>query len=178
MPSNDIGKNALGILAQVAPTIAGLIGGPFAAMGVSAIEKAFGLEATGDQTKALAAVANATPEQLLALKAEDNRHAEAVAKLGLDASALAFQDRDSARKMQIETKDWTPRLIAIIVFFGFFATLAWMAAGKMQIGAAGQEAFTIMIGSLGTILTQIVAYYFGSSAGSAKKDDTIKAMAA
>jgi hypothetical protein len=41
----------------------------------------------------------------------------------------------------------------------------------------GGEALTIMLGSLGTGFTMVLAYYFGSSAGSAKKDETIKAMA-
>lgn len=175
---SDFLDSAVSILEQVAPTIASMIGGPFAGMGVSAIEKALGLQPTGDKNAALQAVANATPEQLLALKQEDNRHEEALAKLDIDRDTLAMQDRDSARKMQIETKDLTPRVIAIVTFVGFFATLAWIALGKMPAGTVGSESFTLLLGSLGTILTQIVAYYFGSSAGSAKKDDTLKAALA
>lgn len=64
-----------------------MIGGPFAGAAVTAIESALGLPATGDKEAALKAVAGASPEQLLALKAEDNRHAEATEQLGIPDEA-------------------------------------------------------------------------------------------
>ena len=60
--------DALGALAQVAPTIATMIGGPLAGTAVSALESVFGLNPTGDKIAALQAVSTATPDQLLALR--------------------------------------------------------------------------------------------------------------
>ena len=173
----DFMDNAVGILEQVAPTLASMIGGPFAGMAVTGIEKALGLQPTGDQQAAMQAVAGATPDQLLALKKADNDFAVQMKQLDVDVTKAQLADVASARQMQIATREWTPSIIAIVTFFGFFATLGWIAAGKMPAGTNGSEAFTLLLGSLGTILTQIVAYYFGSSAGSAKKDETIKRLA-
>ena len=107
--------DALGVLGKVAPTIATMIGGPFAGAAVTAIETALGLDPTGDKDAALKAVAQASPEQLLALKAEDHRHAEAMDKLGLDREALAVQDRNSARARAQAMNDKSPVWIGALI---------------------------------------------------------------
>ncbi|CUW39661.1 conserved protein of unknown function [Magnetospirillum sp. XM-1] len=155
-------NDALGVLGKVAPTIATMLGGPLAGTAVSAIESALGLDPSGDKDAALKAVAAATPEQLLALKAEDNRHAEAMEKLGLDRDALAAQDRDSARKREMEVKDRVPGILAISLTLGFFGLLGWLVAHEPPQGS--RDILNIMLGSLGTGWITMLAYYFGSSA--------------
>ena len=59
--------------------------------------------------------------------------------------------------------------IAFTILAGFFAVI-WAliyaeASGKMN------EAMLIMVGSLGTMAGGVVNYYFGSSSGSARKDE-------
>ncbi len=169
--------NAVGILEQVAPTIASMIGGPFAGMAVSGIEKVFGLQPTGDQQVAMQAVAGATPEQLAALKKIDNDFQVSMKQLDVDLAKAGYADNDSARKMQEETKDWTPRVIALMTFFGFFGVLAFVGFHGVSADPNAGQIVTLLMGTLGTVLTQIVAFYFGSSAGSAVKDSTIKKLA-
>lgn len=173
---SDFLDAAGGILEQIAPTIAGMLGGPFAAQGVAAIETALGLNPTGNKDAALQAVANATPEQLLALKQEDNRHAEALEKLGLDSDKIGADDRDSARKREMELKDWVPGVLGVLTILGFFVVLTLLAWGLVSEKVTNSQAFLIMLGSLIAMTKDIYAYFFGSSAGSARKDQTISAL--
>lgn len=159
----------------VAPAIGTVLGGPLGGMATNALLTVFGLGPDASDEQIASAVQGATPDQLLALKKADNDFKVQMKSLDIDLEKIAAGDRDSSRHMQIETKDWTPRIIAVTTFLGFFAVLGWIATGKMPIGMAGSESFTMLLGSLGTILTQVVSYYFGSSAGSSSKDATIKA---
>ena len=88
---------------------------------------------------------------------------------GLDFAKLENDDRKSARDMQVATKSWIPSTLAIGITLGFFGILAGLMSGKV---VAGPE-IEIMLGSLGTAWTGIVAFYFGSSASSQKKDDLL-----
>jgi len=60
--------------------------------------------------------------------------------------------------------------IAFVILFGFFATLYGLINSKVEAGGM-RDALLIMVGSLGTMATSIVGYYFGSSSGSARKDE-------
>jgi hypothetical protein len=62
-----------------------------------------------------------------------------------------------------------PPTLAIGVTVGFFGILFGLMFG--QIEHAPQ--IDIMLGSLGTAWTGIIAFYFGSSAGSQAKDDLL-----
>jgi hypothetical protein len=70
--------------------------------------------------------------------------------------------------------------LAFFITLGFFCALGYMmAVGVKQIGSGqGGEAVLIMLGSLGTAWSGIVAFYFGSSVGAQKNAETIARMAA
>jgi hypothetical protein len=53
-----------------------------------------------------------------------------------------------------------------MVTLGFFGILTGMMSGRVT----SSEALMIMLGSLGTAWTGIIAFYFGSSASSQNKD--------
>jgi len=92
-------------------------------------------------------------------------------ELGIDLERINAADRASARDRETKLQDWTPRVLATLVTVGFFGTLAWIVSKGLP--AEGKEAVLIMLGALGTAWTQIVAYYYGSSAGSAEKNQLI-----
>jgi hypothetical protein len=162
-----------GLLGQIAPTIATAIGGPVAGMAVKALAGALGLSQDSSSDEVQEALMNATPEQLAAVKKIDADFKVQMKELDIDLERIAAGDRDSARNMQMQTNDWIPRAMAIMVTFGFFGILAWLLIKGVP--PSGSETLIYMLGALGTAWTGIVQFYFGSSAGSKAKTDALVA---
>ena len=156
-------------LKQIAPTIATAMGGPLAGMAVSAISKAIGVDEkdVGD----LINNNKLTADQIAQVKLAEIELQKQAQDLGLNFEELAVSDRKSAREMQVATRSWVPPLLAGSVTMGFFAILGGMMFGRMSV--ADNTALTMMLGSLGTAWTGIIAYYFGSSAGSQAKTEML-----
>lgn len=160
------------IIKTVAPWIGTALGGPLGGMALDAAAGALGLSAkTTDALKT--AISGATPEQMLALKQADQDFQLKMQALGYDhiekLEALAVDDRKDARAMEVATHSRVPPFLAIAITFGFFGVLIGMMGGWLTV--ADNQALLLMLGSLGTAWTGIVMYYFGSSAGSARKDE-------
>ncbi len=173
-------SDILPVLGKLAPTIAAAAGGPLAGTAVSAIENALGLPKSSSdlatrQDDVAAAIAGATPEQLLALKKADNDFQIQMAELDFkDAESIAalnVQDRSSARAREATLKDWTPRALAAAVTTGFFTVLLYML--RHDLPTTTQSTLNLMLGSLGTAWIGIINYYFGSSSGSAAKTELL-----
>jgi hypothetical protein len=156
-------------LKQIAPTIATALGGPLAGMAVSAISKAIGVDE--DKVTDIISSNKLTADQVAQIKIAEIELAKQAQELGLNFEKLAVDDRKSAREMQAVTRSWVPPLLAASVTLGFFAILGGMMFGQMSV--ADNTALTMMLGSLGTAWTGIIAYYFGSSAGSQAKTDLL-----
>jgi hypothetical protein len=108
------------------------------------------------------------PEQQLEF---DKRMAELQAETESKLAQLEAQDRDSARKREMEVKDHTPKILAFGITAGFFAVLFYILA--IDIPAEQEKVVFFMLGSLSTAWTGVIAYYFGSSAGSAAKHNLL-----
>ena len=155
-------------LKQIAPTIATALGGPLAGMAVSAISKAIGVdpEKVGD----LISNNKLTAEQIAQVKIAEIELQKQAQELGLNFEKLEVEDRKSAREMQSATKSMMPPLLAGAVTLGFFSIMVMMFFNKID---SANPAILMMLGSLGTAWTGIIAYYFGSSAGSQAKTDLL-----
>jgi len=161
------------LIGSVAPTIATALGGPVAGMAVKAISGAlFGHDsATEDDIRTV--LANPTGDQLAALKKIDADFKVQMKALDIDLEKIAAGDRDSARQMQIATKSWLPEVLSILVTVGFFGIIVYIL--KYGLPESGKEALLLLLGSLGTAWTGVMAFYFGSSAGSQKKTQALTA---
>jgi hypothetical protein len=146
-------------------------------MGAAEIGKVLGKKVDANADAITAAVAGATPEQILALKQADNDFKLKAQALGFeqerDLETISANDRASARQREMSVRDKIPAILAVGVTAGFFGILLYML--KAGLPGDGREPLLLMLGSLGAGWTSVMAYYFGSSAGSAKKDDTILA---
>lgn len=165
------------LIKAVAPWLGTALGGPLGGMAVGAIAEALGVsEKTTDAVKQ--AISGVTPEQMLALKLADQSFAISMQKMGFEQLAsieqLSNEDRSSARQREVNVRDYTPMVLAATITVGFFGVLA-----KMMIGhpVENSDVLNIMLGSLGTAWTGVVAYYFGSSAGSRRKTELLSQSA-
>ena len=155
-------------LKQIAPTIATCLGGPLAGLAVSAVSKALGIDESQVQDTIDSGKLNS--DQIASIKQAEIELQKSAQELGLNFEQLAVEDRKSARDMQAETKSIIPPVLSILVTVGFFGILIGLMMGKVD---ANNNALMIMLGSLGTAWTGIIAFYFGSSAGSQAKDHMI-----
>jgi hypothetical protein len=152
-------------LTQIAPTIATCLGGPLAGLAVTALSKLFGV--APDQVQSMINDNKLSADQIAAVQQEEIRFKEQTQALGLNFEQLAVEDRKSARDMQTTTQSIIPPLLSILVTIGFFGILAYLMVTPAD---TANTPLMIMLGSLGTAWTGIIAFYFGSSAGSQKKD--------
>jgi hypothetical protein len=164
----DFGTEILGLISTVAPTIAAALGGPLAGLGVRAICSVLGLPEDSTVPAVSAALASATPDQLLALKQADNAFAAQMKQLDVDFARLGQADMASARAREIVVHDATPAVLAYGLTLGFFGLLSLMVFHDVPTSNAG--AVNILLGSLGTGWIASIYYYFGSTYGSKTKD--------
>ena len=155
-------------LKQIAPTIATALGGPLAGLAVSAIAKAVGVEE--DKVSDLISSNKMTPEQIAQVKIAEIELKKQENELGLNFEALAVDDRKSAREMQAATRSIVPPALAGAITIGFFGILSMLLFGQVD---GNNPTILMMLGSLSTAWTGIIAYYFGSSAGSQAKTELL-----
>jgi len=169
----DLLKQFGPLLGQLAPSIATALGGPLAGVAVKTLSSALFGHEDGTEEQISAAMASASPEQLSAIKKIDADFKTRMKELDIDLERIAAGDRDSARQMQRETRDWTPKALAFFITFGFFGALIWIMV--FGIPQTGTEVLLMMLGSLSTSWTGVVQFYYGSSAGSKAKNDLLVA---
>jgi hypothetical protein len=155
-------------LKQIAPTIATCLGGPLAGLAVTAVSKALGIDESQVQDTIDSGKLNA--DQIASIKQAEIELQKSAQELGLNFEQLAVQDRSSARDMQTATHSFIPPTLSILVTFGFFGILSYLMVTPTD---TSNTPLMIMLGSLGTAWTGIIAFYFGSSAGSQKKDQML-----
>jgi hypothetical protein len=150
-------------LKTIAPTVATALGGPLAGMAVSAIAKAIGC--SPDEVQDVISSGKLTAEQVASIQLAELELKKQAQSMNLDFAKLIAEDKKSARDMQIATKSWIPALLAVFVTIGFFGILL----GLMTEHFKTSDALMLMLGSLATAWTGVMAFYFGSSASSQAK---------
>ena len=154
-------------LKMIAPTIATAVAGPFGTMAYGLIAHELGI--SPDEAKTTIEAGKLTAEQIASVQLAEVQIKAKAQELNLDFAQLVVADRKSAREMQAQTRSYIPAVLAISVTIGFFGILIGMMTETFKTS----DALMLMLGSLGTAWTGIIAFYFGSSAGSQAKDDLI-----
>jgi len=157
----------LDTIEKLAPTVASALGSPVAGMAVGALESALGM--SGDEVQKTVEAGKLTGEQVAAIQQAELAIKAKAQEMNLDFAKLQYADAASAREMQKAVKSWVPPFLACAVTVGFFGILVALMTGKIDQAAE----VDIMLGSLGTAWTGIIAFYFGSSASSQAKDHMI-----
>lgn len=107
------------------------------------------------------------PEQEVAFKLK-------LQELQFQTYQTQLQDLSSARQMQMSTHSAIPGVLTIILTTGFFGMLTMVVQhGLPTTGEAGSEAILLLLGALTTGFSMMLQFWFGSSMGSANKDQLL-----
>ena len=166
-------KSTLGLLA---PLAARALGGPLGGLAYRTISEALTGTPDADEASVEEIIASGSPEVMLQLKQAEQQFALAMRDLDVDLERIHADDRASARRRQAETKDRAPTILAAAVVVGFFAVLLLLVFADVP--DAARAPLNIMLGALGGLLTQIGNFFYGSSAGSSRKNETIERLLA
>lgn len=168
------------ILAELLQNGLSLLGNAFLAKGQDWVEQKTGIKLgpnmPPEQIVALKQAEMAHEEELLKLRQEDNRLDTARLELGLRDTADA-RDREvkiaTAPDAPLLNKIITPllALAVILLTFGLFGIVMFDAT---PVDASRKDVLIYVLGVLSAVSTQVASYYFGSSAGSAVKNETIR----
>lgn len=167
-------------LVTVAPWLSATLVSPIAGIAVKGLIDTFGLsQDTATPENVVAALAGASPDQLTALRALDQKHSEFMAQLGysrleqIDRSTV--DDRNSARIREAAVKDKTPEILAGLSVILFLTAIGFVASGHSPADNM-RDGFWLLVGAIIATYKDVYGYYFGSSKGSSAKDATIATL--
>ncbi len=149
-------------LSAIAPSLATALGGPLAGAAVGVISKALLGKDSATAAEIAAAVAGATPEQLIDLQNADN-------EFQLRTKELDIQDRQSARKLAIDTGILPQIILSSIYTVGYFCLMFMLINGDVSIPEDISGMVMALIGVMTAAQAQIMNFWFGSSSGSKEK---------
>jgi hypothetical protein len=154
------------------------LGGPLGAMAGSALTAALGAPTGSKVTDVLASLTKTpmTSEQMAAVQAAENDFQLQMKKLNIESveelAKMEDDDRANARAMRTANpKDYTTEWLAFLITIGFFSTLWFVFVHGVR--PESHDLAIGMVNVLGTAWVCVVAFYFGSSRGSANKDQII-----
>tara|TARA_R110000751_G_scaffold79366_1_gene160001 strand:- start:3407 stop:3880 length:474 start_codon:yes stop_codon:yes gene_type:complete len=150
----DLIKNVIG---AVAPTLGTALGGPMGGMAANMISEVLGCDP--EPKKIQKAIEQATPEQLAELKKVETEFDIKMKELDVDLFALETADIQDARGKF--GKDWTARIMGIVVVGGF---MGYIFLVTLQPPEQNSEALiNLVLGYLGGLASAIISFYFGAS---------------
>jgi hypothetical protein len=162
-------ETLISLLKGVAPVLATAVAGPAGGAAVGWIASKLGIP--DDTIEGVTAALTGNPEMTMKLK-----------ELDLEYAKMDAQDRDSARNREIEiaksdvhfiTKNITS-ILAIGILTG--SIIIAMLVFFVDFPDNQENILIFVLGSLFSIATQVVSYYFGSSQGSKDKTKEIQGM--
>jgi len=149
------------LIENVAPTIASALGGPVAGMAVKALSSALLGHDGGSEDDITNALANATPDQITALKKIDADFKVQMKKLDIDLVKIAADDRASARDMAANTHSYTPSVLSYVTVV-CWAIIQYYLFTHI-IDPSMRELIARVLGTLDGALMLVLSFWFGSS---------------
>ena len=164
-----------GTVATVAPTIATALGGPLVGLATKALISVFGLGDGASDDEIAKAIQGATPEQLLALKKEEQAFVVRMRELDIEVDKLQADDRKSARDRAVAMRDWTPQII------GFCVLCVWAYVNVFMLNtnvkpAIAPEIVGRILGMVDGAALMFLAWLYGTTRTAGLKDETIRKL--
>jgi hypothetical protein len=149
--------------------------GPIVAIATKLLSSAISQPVTPASMADVLTQALGDPAQLASLKQAEMAFQQAMQQMNYthesDMEAIAEKDRDSARQMQVQTKSYMPAFLSVlaVLTLGFCIYMV----GFRVLQPSGHDAMLMLLGAVIAIAKDVYGYFFGSSAGSAAKNDII-----
>ena len=158
-------------LATVAPALATALGGPLAGVAAAAISDALIGKPSASEGEIAIALTAGGPDALLKLKQADQAFAQRMRELDIDVYKIDQTDRANARESNV--KAGIQGYVFVLVLL-IFATVLGLEGSVLFLGVPNTVDGQIVgriLGTLDAVLLAALYYVFGSSAGSARKDE-------
>ena len=158
---------------NIAPLVGAALGGPLGGVAATFLADKLGLESK--TVEAVTEVLNGgkmTPDQVSAIRLADFEFKKFLEVNKIKIEEIAAQDRDSARAMQIATHSKMPAVLTVMVTVGFFGVLSLLF---FHPELKGNEIVMVMVGQLSAVWAGCVAFYTGTTFGSANKNALLAA---
>ena len=159
-----LSDKAKDVIKVVAPTLGAALGGPLGGLAGQILGSLVG----GDSANLEKALLEQSPEAMLNLRKAEQEFVLKLEELGVERDRIEMADRVSARDMaKVNMK---PQMVLSSVFMGgYFLLLLSMIFGGLEVSDFAENQFPTLMGVLTTGVPIILAFWFGSSAGSATK---------
>jgi hypothetical protein len=163
-----LSEKAKKVVSVVAPSLGAALGGP---LGGLAGQILGGLVSGGKVADLEEAILTQKPETLLALKKLEQDYILKLEELGVEQSRVEAADRASARDMA--KIDMRPQMIISATFLGgYFLILLLRMSGAFE-GVPDDKVVDNLLTALTYGVPLILAFWFGSTAGSARKSQLL-----
>lgn len=162
----DIGKT---IASEGLPILGGLLGGKIGEKAGNMIAGVLGCEPTPESVTS--SLEN-NPELYVELRKYEMEHKKELQALQIQETGMYLADVQNARQREVEVtkatgkRDWFLYALAIVVVIGFFSLMILFIVQP----PIETTALIMLIGNMSSMTTMVVAYFFGSSKGSADKN--------
>lgn len=167
------------LLASVAPALGAAVGGPFGGIAGKFLADKLGTPDADTPGELLPIVETAmkSPEQIIQLKQIDTDFEKFALQNNLDIYRAEVDDRKDARVLA-KVNMWPQIVLTIMFIVGYFWLLyVFLTADTSAISEWQKGILGTLLGILTAAIPQILAFWFGSSHGSQKKDAQNKAQA-
>lgn len=172
MDWKDIGKFAVGNGAKL---LGGVLGGPVGAKVGTIISTALGVE---DEPDKVYEHLQSNPDAILKLKEIEANHEVELQKLGLAELQARLVDVQSARGREVEITKTTGKRDFLMVSLGGTVVIGFFASYIISLFSNLPQANIVLITSFASTLQAgfitVLTYFYGSSAGSARKTEIMK----
>lgn len=155
------------LVASVAPTLAGMLGGPLAGVAVSMMAEKMLDDPQATEEDIASSLASANVGDLNKLKHLEKDIRVQLRELGIRENQLIYDDKADARARHAQLKDKMPGILSILLTLGFFGVLAAMIFG--QADPANESVLQVMLGALSTAWIGSMQFFFGTTQSSRDK---------
>lgn len=177
-------KNVLG---SIAPVLAGALGGgPIGAAAVKILaDKLLGRpEASEDELIDALSSGSLTGDQIVLIKQAEQSFLLEMEKIDASREQAGLVDTQSARQQTVDLAKaeskiaWAAPVISTVIVSGFFACVILMVFVQREWDERTANLLNVLFGSLIIGFGQVCNYWLGSSAGSKRSGDALRAQAA